>query len=69
MKHLTRRSLNTALLATTVISASAFIAPIAAHAQADAYPSKPITLVDRYYFELLIQDLRFTENRPLLRPR
>ena len=36
MKHLTRRSLNTALLATTVISASAFIAPLAAHAQADA---------------------------------
>ena len=45
MKHLTRRSINTALLATTVISASAFIAPIAAHAQADAYPNKPITLV------------------------
>ena len=45
MKHLTRRSLNTALLATTVISASAFIAPLVAHAQADVYPSKPITLV------------------------
>ena len=45
MKHLTRRSLNAALLATTIISASAFIAPLAAHAQPDAYPSKPITLV------------------------
>jgi tripartite-type tricarboxylate transporter receptor subunit TctC len=44
MKHLTRRSLNAALLATTVISANAFIT-LAAHAQADAYPSKPITLV------------------------
>ena len=45
MKHLTRRHLNAALIATTVISASALIAPLTAHAQADAYPSKPITLV------------------------
>lgn len=45
MKHLTRRSLNTALLTTTLISACVVIAPFAAHAQADAYPSKPITLI------------------------
>jgi tripartite-type tricarboxylate transporter receptor subunit TctC len=45
MKHLTRRNLNAALLATTVISASAFIAPLAAQAQADVYPNKPITLI------------------------
>ncbi len=30
---------------------------------------KPITLVDRYYFELLIQDLRFKKKLPALRPR
>ncbi|MFT6364562.1 MAG: thymidylate kinase [Planctomycetota bacterium] len=30
---------------------------------------KPLTLVDRYYFELLIQDLRFQEKLPTLRPR
>ena len=45
MKHLTRRHLSVAMLTATVISASAFIAPLSAHAQADAYPSKPITLV------------------------
>ena len=45
MKHLTRRRLNTALLATTLISASTVLAPLAAHAQADAYPNKTITLI------------------------
>ncbi|WP_333845096.1 Bug family tripartite tricarboxylate transporter substrate binding protein [Limnohabitans sp.] len=45
MQHLTRRSLTKAVLATSLLSASALIAPLAALAQADAYPSKPITLV------------------------
>ena len=45
MKHLTRRSLHASLVATALISTGAFLAPIAAHAQTDAYPSKPITLV------------------------
>ena len=45
MKHLTRRSLHASLVVTAVISTGAFLAPIAAQAQADAYPSKPITLV------------------------
>ena len=45
MKHLTRRHLNLSLLAATLISSGASLAPFAAHAQADAYPSKPITLV------------------------
>jgi tripartite-type tricarboxylate transporter receptor subunit TctC len=45
MKHLTRRRLNTALLATTLISASTVLAPLAAHAQGDAYPNKTITLI------------------------
>ncbi|PUE62403.1 ABC transporter substrate-binding protein [Limnohabitans sp. Rim8] len=45
MTHLTRRSLNAALMAAAVISTGAFLAPLAAHAQADAYPNKPITLV------------------------
>ena len=45
MKHLTRRHLHAAFMATTVLSASAFFAPLTAHAQADGYPSKPITLV------------------------
>ena len=45
MKHLTRRNLNTALLATTLISVSATFAPLTAQAQADAYPNKTITLI------------------------
>jgi tripartite-type tricarboxylate transporter receptor subunit TctC len=45
MQHLTRQSLTKAVLATSLLSASALIAPLAALAQADAYPSKPITLV------------------------
>jgi len=45
MQDLTRRSLTKAVLATSLLSASALIAPLAALAQADAYPSKPITLV------------------------
>lgn len=45
MKHLLRRNLNATLIAAAVISTGAFLAPLAAHAQADAYPSKPITLV------------------------
>jgi tripartite-type tricarboxylate transporter receptor subunit TctC len=45
MQPLTRRSLTKAVLATSLLSASALIAPLAALAQADAYPSKPITLV------------------------
>jgi tripartite-type tricarboxylate transporter receptor subunit TctC len=45
MKHLTRRHLNLSLLAATLISSGASLAPFAAHAQADAYPSKPITMV------------------------
>ena len=45
MKYLTRRSLNAALMATTIISTGTLLMPLAAHAQAEAYPSKPITLV------------------------
>jgi tripartite-type tricarboxylate transporter receptor subunit TctC len=45
MNHFTRRNLATAWLATALLGSSAFLAPLAAHAQADAYPSKPITLV------------------------
>jgi tripartite-type tricarboxylate transporter receptor subunit TctC len=45
MKHLTRRKLNATLLAATVVNTVALIAPMVAHAQADTYPSKPITLV------------------------
>ncbi len=45
MKQLTRRQLNLSLLAATLISAGAGLAPLAVQAQADAYPSKPITLV------------------------
>jgi tripartite-type tricarboxylate transporter receptor subunit TctC len=46
MKHLTRRNLNARLLAAAIIiSMGAGFAPLAAQAQTDAYPSKPITLV------------------------
>ena len=45
MNHFTRRNLAAAWLATALLGSSAFLAPLAAHAQADAYPSKPITLV------------------------
>jgi len=45
MNHFTRRNLATAWLATALLGSSAFLAPLAAHAQADAYPSKPITFV------------------------
>ena len=45
MNHLTPRSLDKAMLATAFICASAVFAPLAAHAQADTYPSKPITLI------------------------
>ncbi len=45
MPHLTRRKLHATLLATTIISATALTTALTAHAQTDAYPSKPITLV------------------------
>ena len=43
MQHLTRRNLNTALIAASLLGAGTLLAPFAA--QAEAYPSKPITLV------------------------
>ncbi len=45
MNDRTRRSLGTAWLATALFGTITLLAPLAAHAQADAYPSKPITLV------------------------
>ena len=43
MKHLTRFNLKAAFIAVSLLGATSFLAPLTA--QADSYPSKPITLV------------------------